>query len=122
MKLIIAGGRDLNPSFGFIDSAIKMLKPYKDSPIEEIVCGGAQGVDTEGQHWASHMNIPVKMFHADWAQYGKIAGPIRNKQMADYADALLLIWDGKSKGSFNMKVNMQASGKPVYEVILNGTT
>jgi hypothetical protein len=38
--------------------------------------------------------------------------------MADYADALLLIWDGESKGSANMKKNMEKQNKKVYEVIL----
>jgi hypothetical protein len=38
--------------------------------------------------------------------------------MAEYADALLLIWNGESRGSANMKENMVKLGKPVYEVIL----
>jgi hypothetical protein len=38
--------------------------------------------------------------------------------MVDYADVLLLIWDGESRGSKNMKETMIKLGKPVYEVIL----
>jgi hypothetical protein len=38
--------------------------------------------------------------------------------MAEEADALLLIWDGESKGSANMKKEMLFKNKPVYEVIL----
>jgi hypothetical protein len=38
--------------------------------------------------------------------------------MAEYADALLLIWDGESKGSLNMKQRMIGLKKPVYEVVL----
>ena len=30
------------------------------------------------------------------------AGPIRNKQMAEYADTLFAFWDGKSRGTKNM--------------------
>jgi hypothetical protein len=37
--------------------------------------------------------------------------------MAEYGDALLLIWDGKSKGSKNMKARMKGMQKPVFEVI-----
>jgi hypothetical protein len=40
--------------------------------------------------------------------------------MAEYADALLLIWDGSSRGSANMRQQMERRGKPVYEVILRG--
>ena len=120
MKLIIAGGRDLNPSMGFITCAITMLPICKGmgSPIREVVCGGEEGVDNEGAHWASHMNVPVKYLRADWDKHGRAAGPIRNKEMAEYADVLLLIWDGVSKGSASMKREMEKLGKPVYEVVL----
>lgn len=134
MKLIIAGGRDLKPSFAFISNSIQLLKPYVHGTIKEVVCGKAPGVDTEGEHWAGHMNVPVKYFPAPWddlehpeavikyrkngSQYNAAAGPIRNKQMAEYGDVLLLIWDGKSSGSANMKLEMEKLGKPVFEVIL----
>ena len=39
---------------------------------------------------------------AEWIKYGRAAGPRRNKQMAEYADALLAYWDGKSRGTKNM--------------------
>jgi hypothetical protein len=38
--------------------------------------------------------------------------------MAEEGDALLLIWDGESKGSANMKKEMLFKKKPIYEVIL----
>lgn len=120
MKLIIAGSRTISPSYGFIDCAIKMLRPFEQGPITEIVSGAAQGVDAEGEHWASHMNVPVKRFPANWEKHGKAAGPIRNKEMALYADALLLIWDGDSRGSMNMRDNMRKLNKPIYEVIVRG--
>lgn len=90
----------------------------------------AKGIDLAGKEWANEdwkQDYPtcddqgpifVKEFPADWDKFGKGAGPIRNKQMADYADALLLIWDGESRGSANMKSQMEKLGKPIYEVIL----
>jgi hypothetical protein len=44
----------------------------------------------------------VKVFPADWGRYKNAAGPIRNEQMAKYADALLAVWDWESKGTGNM--------------------
>jgi hypothetical protein len=38
--------------------------------------------------------------------------------MAEYADALILVWDGKSRGSASMKREMEKLGKPIYEVIV----
>lgn len=58
-------------------------------------------------------DIPVKRFPADWDRHGRAAGPIRNCQMAQYADALIAIWDGKSRGTKNMIDEMNKCGKPV---------
>ncbi len=87
--------------------------------ISEVVSGGAIGVDLSGENFANIFGFKLKKFPADWETHGKAAGPIRNKQMAEYADALLLIWDGKSKGSTNMKTQMIKLKKPVYEIIIN---
>ncbi len=84
----------------------------------EIVCGMAKGIDLSGKRCAEYIGIPIKEFPADWGKHGKAAGHIRNTEMANYADALLLIWDGESRGSANMKYQMNQLGKPVYEVIL----
>lgn len=122
MKLIIAGKRTISPVFGFIDNSIKLLGVTKGivEGITEVVSGGARGIDTEGEHWADRRGCQIKRFLPDWDKHGKAAGPIRNRQMAEYGDALLLIWDGESRGSASMKKEMEKLGKPVYEVILKG--
>ena len=38
--------------------------------------------------------------------------------MAAYANALLLIWDGESKGRKSMKSEMAKLDKPIYEIII----
>lgn len=58
---------------------------------------------------------PILPFPADWETHGKAAGPIRNRKMAQEADILVLIWDGKSKGSANMKKEANKLGKLVIE-------
>lgn len=119
MKLIIAGGRDINLEPHEILNAIADTDLVL-AEITEIVSGGASGADKSGEVMASIVGIDIKRFPAKWDEYGKIAGPIRNKQMADYADALLLFWDGKSRGSADMKKQMQDVDKPIYEVIIDG--
>jgi hypothetical protein len=127
MKLIIAGSRDLNPCQTFIHELIVGLfrigheQNVTNHTQVEIVCGLAKGVDLAGRDYAlEYFDTPmsIKQFPADWETHGKAAGPIRNGQMAEYADVLLLIWDGESKGSANMKENMLKLKKPIYEVIL----
>ena len=61
--------------------------------------------------------ICLKIFEADWEMYGNRAGPIRNNKMTVYSDALLLIWDGESRGSAHMKSAMLKLKKPIYEVV-----
>ena len=100
MKVIIAGGRDYN--FGQNDINLLDYIATKWS-ITEVVSGGATGADTGGEMWAKSAGLPVKKFPANWKKYGKIAGPLRNAEMAAYADAVILFPGGK--GTANMFEN-----------------
>lgn len=117
MKLIIAGSRHLE----FNQCYKELLKLRQTSPwfmeATEIVCGEARGADEAGKSYGIFHMLPVVCFPPDWKQFGKAAGPIRNQQMAEYADALLLLWDGKSRGSQNMKDCMRKLDKRVSEVL-----
>lgn len=114
MKLIVAGSRHLTLNYEFIEQCRQAfaLRP------SEIVSGGASGVDRSAETFSEAINYPISIFRANWNKHGKAAGPIRNAEMADYADALLLIWDGRSRGSASMKAEMKKRNKPIYEVIL----
>ena len=98
-RIIIAGGRDFQDYDYLIDSCDEILKQYDNV---ELVGGGAKGADALGKHYAELRQYDYKLFPADWDKHGRSAGPIRNKQMAEYADALIVFWDGKSRGSANM--------------------
>lgn len=113
MKVIIAGGRDLYLTPGEI--ALLLEEHYPD--ISEVVSGAARGMDSCGEVFANEVGIPTRRFPADWEANGKAAGPIRNHQMAIYADAAIVIWDGKSKGSGNMIQNMKKLDKLVVSII-----
>lgn len=65
-------------------------------------CGVAKGVDLLGKQWAINNGVPVKMFPANWKLHGNKAGFIRNVEMANYANALIAIWDGESSGTKHM--------------------
>jgi hypothetical protein len=123
MKLIIAGGRDITIDSDFIGDLINRSGLPDQFEVDntmqlEIVSGGATGIDTSGEQFGFEYSSKVTKFPAEWDKLGKGAGHIRNKQMADYADALLLIWNGESKGSANMREQMLKQNKPIYEVIL----
>lgn len=111
MKVIIAGSRSIL-NWDVVAQAIQSA-PFK---ITEVVSGGAQGVDYLGECLAELHGMAVKQFPADWRAHGKAAGPIRNKQMAQYADGLIAIWDGDSRGTANMIHEMEKLKKPVHIV------
>ncbi len=115
MKLIIAGSRNLYMSIKNITACLDL---HEIGSVQEVICGGASGPDRAGKAWALVYDVTVNEFPAEWDTHGKAAGPIRNRQMAEYGEALLLIWDGESRGSANMKKEMLKLNKPVYEVIL----
>lgn len=119
MKVIIAGGRQLPISenkIWLVSDAIHK-SGWKDQ-ITEIVSGGCRGIDLAGEQFADDYKIPVKRFMPDWEHEGKAAGPIRNSQMANYADALILIWDGSSRGSADMLKKAQAKNLLIYEYLV----
>lgn len=109
MKVIIAGGRDVT-DYSAVVSAIKASL----FTITEVVSGKARGADRLGELWAEANGIPIKPFPADWNQYGRGAGHIRNEQMAEYADALIAIWDGQSRGTKNMIERADKHGLQVF--------
>ena len=118
MKLIIAGSRHITVAFHEMCGILKeKLGDNWRQMVDEIVSGNAPGVDRSGDNFSSNSYIKCTRFPANWIKYGKAAGSTRNLEMAIYADALLLIWDGKSRGSANMKARMNGMGKPIYEVI-----
>lgn len=109
MNVIIAGGRDIT-DYDLIERAVQQ----SGFDIEQVVSGGAKGVDTLAVLYAQKHDKHLALFMADWDRHGRKAGPIRNGQMAEYADALIAIWDGKSKGTKNMIDQATAKGMPVY--------
>lgn len=108
MKYIIAGGRD----FKYASILEKVCNTFTD--IDTVISGCAQGADTLGAEWAVKKGITLQTFPAYWNIYGKSAGFIRNAEMAEYADALIAFWDGKSKGTAHMIKAMKLHKKPYY--------
>lgn len=87
--------------------------------VTEVVSGGAPGIDKCGEDFARCRDLALRRFPADWAYHGKAAGPIRNKEMAEYADAALIFCrEQPTPGSSNMATWMLALGKPVRVVLV----
>lgn len=118
MKIIVAGSRAFNDQ-QMVFNAIETFVKQHDLSLSdiEIVSGGAIGVDRFGEKWANAKNVKLTIFKADWNKHGKKAGMIRNKDMRKYSDALIAIWDGRSKGTKHMIDNAYQHNLIVKTVI-----
>jgi hypothetical protein len=110
MRVIIAGSRE-----GVTLTQVAAGMKTAALNVTEVVSGTARGADRAGEEWAIANQIPVRRFPADWNRYGKSAGPRRNEEMANYADALVAFWDGKSKGTKHMIETAKRKG--LYTVV-----
>jgi len=109
LKVIVAGSRSID-NYDLVCDTINSSM----FNIGEIVEGGARGVDLLGRRFAEERFIPFKEFPADWDQYQKRAGFIRNEEMAKYADVLIAIKKDKSPGTTHMVETMRKLNKPIY--------
>ena len=114
MKLIIAGGRDID-NYEVVKQAIQESGWVHPT---YVIGGGATGVDALGKKWALENVVPYVNVSAKWDTEGKAAGPKRNKRMAEIGDALVLVWDGKSKGSMSMLNEAKKAGLKIHKVII----
>lgn len=98
-KVIIAGSRNFD-NYELLKTKMDHLLSQKQDI--EIVSGAARGADQLGERYAAERGYALKQFPADWDTYGKSAGYKRNAEMAEYADAAVVFWDGESRGSKHM--------------------
>ena len=118
MKVIIAGSRSITDP-DIVYSTIGASR----FTISEVVCGYARGVDMIGLRWAKATGTPYKVFPARWVdrdgERNWNAGFERNERMADYADALIAVWDGFSGGTKHTMQCMGKRAKPIYYIDLD---
>lgn len=104
LRVIIAGSRNFN-NYNLLNSTISNYLKENTNNVE-IISGTARGADQLGERFANEYGYQIKRFPADWNLYGKSAGPIRNREMAEYASdgqgVLFTFWDGKSRGTKSM--------------------
>lgn len=132
MRLIIAGSRTLQITDDELEPKIFDAVGSWDDLI--IIEGGALGIDRCARYFAQNNGIAYKTMDADWddlthpdaviktnkfgKKYDALAGHRRNQEMAAEGDVLLLIWNGTSTGSSDMRRRMKRLNKPIYEVII----
>ena len=113
MRIVISGCRDYcdyDEAKEYIDECLSDMGESKDIVI---ISGCASGADAIGERYAEEKGFPVERYPADWKKYGKSAGPVRNRQMAEVCDYVICFWDEKSKGTKSMIDYAIKKNKPV---------
>ena len=111
MKVLIAGSRNIT------DYDLSVCVPNETTLI---ISGGAKGVDTLAEEYADKHKISKLILRPDYKKYGKAAPLLRNEQMVDIADYIIVIWNGQSKGTKHTLDYAKKKSKTVKIVMLNG--
>lgn len=104
MKLLIVGSRSIT-EFDF--------SPYVHEDVDTIISGGANGIDSIAEAYADSHRLSKYIMRPRYDLYGRAAPLKRNEQMVDIADAVLIVWDGQSKGTQYTLKYAKKQNKPV---------
>ena len=105
LYVIIAGSREFDDYALLRDVCDRVLEnKVADGYKITIISGHAKGADTLGEQYASERGYDIKIFPADWDKFGKRAGYLRNKKMAEIGNVLIAFFaiGAESKGTQNM--------------------
>jgi len=125
-RLVVAGCRDFHHksvrNFNVVKVALTSILSSKvrDGYKIVIVSGCANGADKLGELFAKDNKYEILRFPANWEAHGVSAGIVRNEQMAEISDAVVVFWDGKSTGTKNMIQNANKYGLPIRAFDFNG--
>ena len=109
MKLLIIGSRSITD----FD-----LSPYISSDVDTVISGGADGVDSLAEQYADQHRLSKYIVRPRYDLYGRAAPLKRNEKMIDMSDAVLVIWDGHSKGTQYSIKYAKKKDKPITIVQL----
>lgn len=98
MKVVIAG----TTTFSDYQLLCATMDDLFGNTRLTVISGKAAGADTLGEQYARERGYELVEVPANWKKYGRAAGPLRNRKMAELADAVVVFWDGKSRGSRSM--------------------
>lgn len=115
--VLVCGGRHYG-DYDRVRDALDLLHRSRalGGPITQVVHGGAAGADSLAQRWAVDRKLPVQAYAADWARYGRGAGPRRNATMLQQAKPDLVVAFPGGAGTHDMVARARRAGVTVYDL------
>jgi len=106
MKFAIIGSRSFS-NYEYLKEKLSGI------PITHIVSGGAVGADSLAERYAQERGIPITVIKPDYAQHGKAATHIRNREIVNASDAVIAFWNGQAGGTKSVIAYAEDVGKAV---------
>ena len=114
-RVAIVGSRDFHNYDFLAKTVVETLNHLKIAP-SVIISGGASGADQLAERFAREYGLQTLIFPANWSQYGRRAGAIRNQQIVDQADILFAFRINNSPGT-TITINMaEQKGIPTFVI------
>ena len=115
LRIIVTGGRkrDSEDDYALLGERLDDIHEVCRGMNFVIIQGGCpDGIDALARRFAHEYDVPLESYPADWAKYGRAAGPKRNQAMADAGADLCLAFPsrGRSAGTWDMIRRAVAAG------------
>ena len=97
--IVVCGGR----TFADRDLLFSVLdEEFRFNTFGMVMEGGAKGADALARAWAMERKVQYCTVPAMWEQFGRLAGPMRNQQMAWTRPLAVICFPG-GRGTANMQ-------------------
>lgn len=115
-KILVCGGRDFD-DHELLNKILDEHTRNRNMKDVVVIHGGARGADTLADVWATSNGCEIKKYLADWNDWGKAAGPMRNaKMLEDNPDIAIVFAFPGSNGTADMVKKSLAAGINVVKV------
>jgi predicted polyphosphate/ATP-dependent NAD kinase len=112
VRVLVCGGRNYSDEER-VNSVLDSL--HKEHRFAELIEGGAKGADRLARLWAAKRGVKTTTVRANWLQYGRAAGIIRNTIMIEKHPDLVVAFPGGS-GTADMMAKAKKHSIPLIEV------
>lgn len=116
MTLAVVGSRDFEDWSSFeihLKDIIRDIETKQHVTVTTLVSGGAKGVDTLAEEYATVHKLRCVRYDADWNTFGRIAGNARSLDIVDRAHHVVAFWDGQSPGTKHTIAYAKRRNKPL---------
>ena len=129
MELGVVGSRTIT-DYDVVRNAINKSPWYDKSkdrviatmgePRVTIVSGGAKGVDTSADLFASKNNLDIEIMEPDYTDWsGEHPAVRRNTKIVAKSDAIVAVWNGRSSGTRDTIDKSLDRGVPIYVEVVD---